>query len=144
MIHYYFIDGENVNHQISKILPNLEADAKIFLYYAKNPTIPMLTFADAHIMESFKHIEFVPCVYGKRVFPLQIATHIGMVASDLSNPDDAIFTIISDNLAFHAVAQFLEDRNLEVEYTTLDKIYARFTVKPEHMESISTQTKIKE
>lgn len=143
MIHYYFIDGENVNHQISKILPNLEADAKIFMYYAKNPTIPMLTFADAHVMESFKHIEFVPCVYGKRVFPLQIATHIGMITSDLSNPNDAIFTIISDNLAFHAVAQFLQDCDLEVEYTTPDKIYARFIVKPEPIQS-SAQAKTEE
>ena len=138
MKQYYFIDCADVRHQVPRILPYLQGNSQIYIYYPKNSTVPMLTFDDVKLMNRFKCITLVGCYYGARVFPMQMASHIGGI---IRGTEDATFTVISDNTSFSVVSNFLEyDAGANIEFITPEYFCQQFECKNEDKKEAIKET----
>lgn len=106
----YLIDSENVNDAWVDLLPVLECDDRIIVFYTDKS--PHMCYQNViTLIKNEKEIQFIKCFEGNNALDFQLVSELGYMLRDLP---ECTYTIVSNDTGFDAIVKYWKKRDFHV------------------------------
>lgn len=106
----YLIDSENVNDAWVELLPVLDCEDKIIVFYTDKS--PHMCYQNViTLLNNEKKIEFIKCFEGNNALDFQLVTELGYMLCD--EPENS-YVIVSNDTGFDAIVKYWKKKELKV------------------------------
>ena len=110
---YYLVDTENIGNQWTQVIPNLQPNDLILLFYTDSNSAQTVPFSTLGQMTATKaNFKAVHCVKGTNALDFQLVTYLGFLVAKSNKHDN--FIICSNDNGFDAVIVFWKNRGYNI------------------------------
>ena len=106
----YLIDSENVNDAWVNLLPGLEPEDRIIVFYtAKSPHMCYQNLIT--LIQNKKEIQFIECFEGNNALDFQLVSHLGFLLRDMP---DFEYRIVTNDTGFDAIVKYWKKKDYHI------------------------------
>ena len=110
---YYLVDTENIGHQWDQIIPSLQQNDIILLFYTESNSTQTVPFSTLGQMTAAKaSFKAIHCVKGTNALDFQLVTYLGFLIAKANKKDN--FIICSNDNGYDAAISFWKNRGYNI------------------------------